>query len=165
MPSNIYWIDTPARGRLAIMARPRAGDWLTDEVDVWQRSGIDAVFSLLERDEIDELGLADEPDACVRHGIAFAAFPIPDRGVPQDMREAVAIAQRIAMDLEGGKCIAIHCRAGIGRSSLMAACALVCMGVLPDAAIDAIGTARGLSVPDTPAQHAWVRAFNPASTG
>jgi hypothetical protein len=45
---------------MAIMARPRAGDWLESEVDEWKAAGIDVVVSLLERDEVVELGLQRE---------------------------------------------------------------------------------------------------------
>jgi len=35
-----FWIPTETSGRLAILARPRGGDWLPDEVAVWKRAGI-----------------------------------------------------------------------------------------------------------------------------
>jgi hypothetical protein len=31
----IYWINTPWPGRLAIVPRPRGGDWLEEEVGAW----------------------------------------------------------------------------------------------------------------------------------
>lgn len=49
--------DCPA-GRLAIMPRPRAGDWLEDEAQSWRRQGLDVVVSLLEDNEVAELDLA-----------------------------------------------------------------------------------------------------------
>jgi hypothetical protein len=45
--SQLYWIDAPATGRLAIMARPRAGDWLDDEIAGWKLAGVDTVVCLL----------------------------------------------------------------------------------------------------------------------
>jgi hypothetical protein len=67
---------------LAIMPRPRAGEWLEDEVTSWHREGIRTVVSLLEVPEIAELGLLEEPRLCASQGIEFISFPIPDRGVP-----------------------------------------------------------------------------------
>jgi hypothetical protein len=32
MRSKIHWIDLPTGFRLAIMPRPRAGDWLVGEI-------------------------------------------------------------------------------------------------------------------------------------
>jgi hypothetical protein len=43
MRTELYWIERPWRGRLAIMPRPRGGDWLDDEIQSWRRSGVDVV--------------------------------------------------------------------------------------------------------------------------
>ncbi len=80
MRSRIHWIGLSAPGRLAIMARPRAGDWLDDEVAAWRDEGIDIVVSLLEPEEVAELGLLSEADLCRGRGMDFVAFPISDRG-------------------------------------------------------------------------------------
>jgi hypothetical protein len=40
---DIYWIDAPPPGRLAILSRPRAGEWLADQLAGWRAGGIDAV--------------------------------------------------------------------------------------------------------------------------
>lgn len=87
--SRLHWIEMP--GRLAIMARPRADDWLEVDVAEWKTSGVDLVVSLLERDEVSELGLQEEADLCWASGIEFISFPIPDRGVPE-IQQALKIA-------------------------------------------------------------------------
>jgi protein-tyrosine phosphatase len=121
MRSTIYWIDAPASGRLGIMARPRAGEWLHDEIAGWEAAGIKYVVCLLEKDEIDELGLGDEEALCRRRGMEFVSFPIPDRGLPKTREQTEALARTIAMKLKDGAAVAVPCRAGIGRSSLLAA--------------------------------------------
>jgi len=156
MPSDLYWIDHPRTPRLAIMARPRAGDWLEDEVAHWRAEGVGLVVSLLEPDEARELGLEGGADACRAQGIDFLNFPIPDRGVPEDRRQAERLARRLA---ETDMSVAIHCRAGIGRSSLVAALTLVLRRLEAGDAFTRISTARGLAVPDTDAQRAWVEDF------
>jgi protein-tyrosine phosphatase len=93
----------------------------------------------------------------------FITFSIPDRGVPASLRDAAALAQSVATRLRNGKAVAVHCRAGIGRSSLIAACTLVCLGVDATAAFDLIAKARGLVVPDTEAQREWVMTFQAAA--
>jgi protein-tyrosine phosphatase len=153
MHSELYWIDTTSTLQLALMARPRAGDWLEDEVAHWKRSGVGIVISLLERDEVDELGLAMEATLCRQSDIEFLSFPIPDRGLPKDADVAMNFAAYIASK---GIPIAIHCRAGIGRSSLMAAAVLIAKDITPAAALSAIERARGLPIPDTDAQRDWV---------
>jgi len=156
--SRLHWIITGVSGRLAIMARPRADDWLEAEVDAWKSASVDQVISLLEREEVSELGLRGEPEACRERGITFLSFPIPDRGVP-DIREAQHLAETVARDIADGRSVAIHCRAGIGRSSLMAACVLICSGMDACEALQLIKDARGVPVPDTEEQRDWVLAF------
>src|SRR5215510_13579008 len=103
MRSDIHWIEVPAAGRLAIMARPRAGDWLEDEIAGWRAAGIDIVVSLLEPAEIEELGLHQEPGLCRDQGMEFLSFPIPDRGVPSSASEAAALARHLAAGIAAGK--------------------------------------------------------------
>ncbi|MCW4460135.1 hypothetical protein OK349_00310 [Sphingomonas sp. BT-65] len=156
MPSDLYWIDTESSQRLAIMARPRSGDWLEDEIEHWKRSGVEIAVSLLEPEEVAELGLEEEAAICEQNGIRFVSFPIADRTVPEDAAAAKRFAAEIAAT---GRPVAIHCRAGIGRSSIIAVAVLVNNGIDPAAALAAIGSARGLSVPDTDAQRAWALAL------
>jgi protein-tyrosine phosphatase len=61
--------------------------------------------------------------------------------------------------------VAIHCRAGIGRSSLVAAAVLVLKGWIAADALAAIATARRLPVPDTELQRQWVLDFASAVSG
>lgn len=164
MRPEVHWIETPLAGRLAIMPRPRAGDLLDGEIAGWRREGIDIVVSLLEPDEVGELGLRREADLCTEHAMEFISFPIPDHGVPASLREATALARLMALRIGEGKAVAVHCQAGIGRSSLIAACALVCLGSNPDAAFEMIGKARGVRVPETEGQRDWVAAFQEATT-
>jgi protein-tyrosine phosphatase len=70
----------------------------------------------------------------------------------------------LAAGLRDGRSIAIHCRAGIGRSSVIAACALIAFGVEAEQALALIKSCRGLNVPDTDAQRDWVIAFGNAAT-
>jgi hypothetical protein len=46
--TGIHWIDASTAGGLAIMARPRAGDWLDAEIAQWKEAGVEVVVSLLE---------------------------------------------------------------------------------------------------------------------
>lgn len=158
MHSSIYWIDLPTPKRLGIMARPRSGEWLVDEVRSWKEEGVSLVVSLLESSEIWQLSLATEPVHCAEMGIEFLSFPIPDRGVPESYRRTLDLVKIIAAaSLQGNA--AIHCRAGIGRSSLIAASVVVSLGFDSDHAFEMIQAARGLPVPDTVQQRVWVSSF------
>lgn len=165
MRAEIYPIANVPFGRLAIMPRPRASDWLEDEVASWRQAGINCVVSLLEPAEIVELGLQHEADICRQLGLEFVAFPIPDRGVPHSEEELTALVSSLVSQLRGGNGVAIHCRIGVGRSALVAACVLASVGQSLSSAWESIEKARGLSVPDTPEQRQWVATLctKPAS--
>ncbi|MFQ5858481.1 MAG: hypothetical protein ACE5LU_23020 [Anaerolineae bacterium] len=61
--------------------------------------------------------------------------------------------------LAEGKHVAVHCRQGIGRSTLIAACLLVLAGVDPETAFQRVSAARGCAVPETSEQREWVIKF------
>ena len=118
MRAELYLIDGVPCGKLAIMPRPRAGDWLAGEIESWQRSGINCVVSLLEPTEVRELGLQDEPQLCEKAGLEFRHFPIPDRGVPHSGEDLSALVESLVRRLREGRGVAIHCRIGVGRSGI-----------------------------------------------
>jgi protein-tyrosine phosphatase len=156
MSPNLFWIDGPWRGRLAIATRPRGGDWLGDEISGWRRAGIDVVVSLLESDEADQLGLSEESKVAEADGMRFLSFPIPDRGVPASVPAAISLMADVASSLDEGKNVAVHCRQGIGRSGLIAAGILATSGASLEDAIQAVSSSRGLGVPETADQRLWL---------
>ncbi len=156
MEADLFWIPGPWRGRLAITARPRGGDWLDDEAVAWRHAGVDGIVSLLEQPEADQLELAREGEAVQSQGIHFASFPIPDRGVPASIQDTIAVVADIASRLQAGKNVAVHCRQGIGRSGLVAAGVLMSAGLPADEAIRTVSEARGVPVPETGEQRRWI---------
>ena len=125
MKSEVYWIKGSWPGRIAIVPRPRGGDWLEDEVTAWARADLDVIVSLLEEDEAEELGLSREGELCQVAGLSFIQFPIVDRSVPASRDEALDLVNRLETFLLQGKNVGIHCRQSIGRSSLIAASMLI----------------------------------------
>ena len=158
---SFYWIRGPWPGRLAIVPRPRGGDWLEEEVDAWAREGLEVIVSLLTSDEAAELELTKEAELSRSKGLEFCSFPIPDLGVPASRAETLQVVKELDRHLRAGKSIGIHCRQGIGRSGLIAACLLVLAGEAPDEVFDRISEARGRPVPETMEQREWVEAFAP----
>ena len=159
MRTELYWIEGPWRGRLAIMPRPRGGDWLEDEIQSWRRSGVDVVVSLLTGEEQTELNLPDEEALCRANGIEFVSFPIVDRSVPSSAEVFSEQMIKLVEQLANGKNVAVHCRQGIGRAALVAICLLVLSEIEPALAIERVGAARGCSVPETPEQRRWISDF------
>lgn len=156
MQADLFWIPGPWRGHLAIAARPRGGDWLDDEARSWRQAGIDFVLSLLEDDEAAQLGLGGEGQAVENQGISFTSFPIPDRGIPASQEAAMSAIRRVDTQLHAGKNVALHCRQSVGRAGLFAAALLMSAGVKAGDAVQIVGLARGVSVPETTEQRAWL---------
>jgi protein-tyrosine phosphatase len=159
MRTEIYWIDGPWPGRLAISSRPRGGDWLEDEVRGWRQTGLKVIVSLMTKDEIVDLDLAQEAEFCRNHGLQFIAFPIEDRSVPSSRQQTLDFVRKLNCTLTEGKNLLIHCRQGIGRAALIAACLLVLSGEDPETAFQRVSAARGVAVPETSEQRKWVIKF------
>jgi protein-tyrosine phosphatase len=159
MGTELHWVDGPWPGKLALVARPRGGDWLEDEIANWRRSGVDAVLSLLTPEEEQSLGLGNEARTVKEQGMDFMSLPIPDRQVPSSETEVAAALERLNTKLSAGKNVLVHCRQGVGRSGLVAACLLVTKGLDPSAAVDRISAARGVAVPETTEQRHWIDHF------
>lgn len=159
MAGKVYWIAGPWPGRLAIVARPRGGDWLADEINDWRQAGIDVVVSLITQSEEAELNLQQEQNLVIAQGLQFLTFPIQDRSVPSTFWDTRVFVEQLHHLLASGKNVGLHCRQSIGRSGLIAAAVLVHAGVEIETAWARIQSARGCVVPETTEQRAWVERF------
>jgi len=159
MPAELYWIDETWPGRIAMAARPRGGDWLPDEVNDWKRAGVSTVLSLLEPEEERDLDLRAESAEVRKQGLEFASFPIPDRQVPRSEAKFARALEEVNLALSGGRNVLVHCRQGVGRSGLVAACLLLRKRLNPGAAIAKISAARGVAIPETEEQREWIDHF------
>jgi protein-tyrosine phosphatase len=159
MRAEIYWIGGIGPHRIATMPRPRSGDWLEDEVRSLKSEGVDVLVSLLTTGEVLYMDLEHEPESCRACAIEYISFPIQDRQTPESKRATLDLVQRLAELVKEGKGVAIHCFAGIGRSSLIAACVLASLGIDPEEAFRLMKKSRGCDVPDTPEQREWVYSF------
>jgi protein-tyrosine phosphatase len=157
MKPTLFVIERDSPGRLATMACPRGGDWLDDEVQALRTEGVDVLVSALTNSELVELQLSAEAELARQAGLTYISFPIPDRGAP--VVAVTDLVGELEERLTGGEFAVVHCRAGIGRSSLIAAAVLVREGLSPAEAWERISAARGLSVPDTETQRTWLAAF------
>ncbi|WP_405166310.1 hypothetical protein OG203_15205 [Nocardia sp. NBC_01499] len=154
MHPNFYTVDHRGPGRLSIMAKPRGGEWLEDEMTALKASGVDHLVCALTTAELYECDLGAEERTAREAGLQFVSIPIVDRGVP-DRASVLPTLQHLAAELNDGAHVLTHCRFGIGRASLLAAALLVINGTDPDTAWNRLEQARGLTVPDTPEQREW----------
>jgi len=159
MQPEIYWIPSPWRGRLAILPHPRGGDWLDDEIAGFRRMGVDIVVSALEKAEEALLELTQERELCQAQGMEFISFPIADGTAPTSEKAVGELVRLLETRLAAGKNVAIHCRAGIGRCVVLAACALALAGIAPEAAFQKMQEAQGCHVPDKKEQEEFVKRF------
>jgi protein-tyrosine phosphatase len=159
MRTEIYWVQRPGPGRVAIMPRPRGGDWLLDEIRSLRREGVDVLVSLLEPHEVEELDLQAEPERSREAGIEFLSHPIPDHSTPESLEAAASLVVALEKRLRSGQAIAVHCRAGIGRSATIAAALLIEHGVPFPETLRLLDEARGFPVPETAEQFRWLEEF------
>jgi protein-tyrosine phosphatase len=106
-----------------------------------------------------ELELQAEPELCMRDGIEFRHFPIEDWGVPKAAEPMRELLSDLCSHLEQGRAVAIHCRAGIGRTGLVAGSLLHLLGVPSSDIFHLLSRSRGVSMPATIAQAEWVAKF------
>ena len=92
-----------------------------------REAGTDVLVSMLTSDEVDELDLGGESEAATTAGLVFVSCPTPDRGVP-DARRFRELLGELEAALNQGQNVVVHCRVGIGRSSLVAAGLLMVRG-------------------------------------
>jgi Predicted protein-tyrosine phosphatase len=159
MSAEIYWIHDIKPLRLAVMPRPRGGEWLEDEIADWKRSGVAVVVSLLHRYELEELSLLEEETVCTTQGIEYRSFPIQDGATPESAPEFMVLTDELAALVKNNIAVAIHCRAGIGRSALTAGTVLLRLGVPAEQVFPMLSRARGLSVPNTLSQFVWFHSL------
>lgn len=159
MKADVYWV---LPDKLAVLGRPRGGEWLDDEVRSLAAQGVKALLTLLTPEEEVELGLGDEIVLAEKHGLTFLRYPIPDRGVP---RSPELFAETMRELADSGRAVGVHCRSGIGRSTLAAAAIMARLGHDVADALSRIAESRGVPVPDTDEQRRWLedhsRLFKP----
>ena len=159
MWADIHWVSCPWQGKLCIGPRPRGDDWLDDDIARLRSEGIDAILSLLTAEEGKNLGLLNEGSVAKTHGITFISFPIPDMQVPSSSEAVSHVVDTITSELSSGRNVFIHCRQGIGRTGLIAACLLLKSGWTPQKAMEHLSAARGLPVPETEEQRRWIHHY------
>jgi protein-tyrosine phosphatase len=152
MNAEVYWIQERFPGRIALVPRPRGGDWLEDEALAWKNAGLDAIISMLERDEVESFGLEREEEFCQLNGIEYFSIPVVDRSVPNFNENFLKLLEKLKKMLLEGKNIGIHCRQSIGRAPLLAALLMILFGIEPKEAFRQLSIARGLEVPETKEQ-------------
>ena len=156
MYTDLYRINLQETGSLSISARPRGHEWLENEISAWSKSGVTHIVSLLEKKEALNLGLRDEAFFSEQAKLSFTNFCIPDMQIPCNSNTFIDLALNLSQEIQSNEWIHIHCRAGIGRSGIMASTILYFLGYEPQEAIDHISHSRNLEIPDTDEQKIFI---------
>ncbi len=161
MATRIYWVHKfKSSAQLGIMSRPRGNEWLEEEILSVKKQGAKVIISLLEKDEIRELGLERQSEICAKYEIVYLHFSIPDRSIPDQDKNLHNFLKQIKERINQGDSTIVHCRMGIGRSSIIAGCLMLQDGYKPDELFSHISKVRGLKVPDTDEQEEWLKKIS-----
>jgi protein-tyrosine phosphatase len=120
----------------------------------------DLLVSLLEPHEYGLLKIPDLLDRARERGMRVRHLPIRDVNVPGSEKrgEFEGLVDEIVDELEAGKTVVAHCRGGLGRAGMTAACVLVRCGVGPDEAITTVRCFRKGAI-ERLAQERYIRKF------
>lgn len=126
-PRGFFWIMP---GRLGGMPRPGMIDRLEHDLAGLQRLGVTILVTLEESPTVD-------PAALASFGIRAIHLPVVDMDVPT-VDAALELTHQLAKSMTAGDVIALHCRAGMGRTGTLLACQLIAAGETASAALDAV---------------------------
>jgi protein-tyrosine phosphatase len=155
---EIWPVEGPWPGRLAVCSRPRAGWFLEDDLVALRTAGFGLLVSALTPEEVVKAELERVHGMCEQVGLGFENFPVGNLQVPL-AANARPWLSAWSERLLRGEGVAIHCWASVGRSPTLAAALLISAGIEAADAWARLELARGRQVPDTNEQRAWAAAF------
>lgn len=130
-PRDFRWLIP---GKLGGLPRPGIVAHLAEDLAGLQRLGVTTLLTVEETETVPAGELAAA-------GIALAHFPIVDMEAP-DERAAASCCQNLEERLATGEIVAVHCRAGQGRTGTVLACQLIWSGAT---AVEALDRVRGIN--------------------
>lgn len=159
---NSYWV---VPGRLLAGEYPggTGPEDTRERIALLLDAGIDFFLDLTEPEELEPY------DSALPEATTYVRKPVPDHGVPLEPEHMREILWYLADALADGRCVYLHCRAGIGRTGMTVACHLIEQGHAPEAALARLNelwlqcarSATWASVPETPEQITYVRDWRP----
>jgi atypical dual specificity phosphatase len=128
-PRGFLWLR---KGQLAGTPRPGLIQDLELDLAALQRVGVSVLVSL--ESEVPRMPIP----MLERFGIKGFYLPIPDMEAPS-LEAAAVLCDAIARLVDAGEAVALHCKAGLGRTGTMLVACLVWKGM---SAMDALAEAR-----------------------
>lgn len=113
---------------------------------------------LVEDAELDRWGDRDIVERAGDAGVRVHRYPMPDGGTPGTMAAMERILATVAEGRAAGD-VAVACMGGVGRTGLVAACALVAAGWAPPDAIRRVRAVRHPEAVETAEQERFVGRY------
>ena len=186
-PLAVAWIELEtAPGELGVVMAPGRRGPMHFSSAAWQRDlhadlrrlrhvhRCDVLVTLLPSDELVELGLTDLSDAVAVHGIVHRHLAIRDGSVPAPDQDAevLDLVDELRDHLLAGRTAVLHCRAGFGRSGMLAALLVASLWELPAQAVARVRAAQPRAVETVQQEHyvhdaayRWFRRYAGRSDG
>lgn len=158
--ANCYWV-VPAR----LLAGEHPGGASLGETRERLKRLVEAgVATFIDLTQPGEL---DSYETELPAGVSYIRKPIPDHGLPAERRRMAEILESLRAAMRSSRPVYLHCRAGIGRTGMVAGCLLAEGGLGGEAALAELNlrwqqcarSAHWPSVPETPAQVEYVRGW------
>jgi ADP-ribosyl-[dinitrogen reductase] hydrolase len=133
---------------------------LDADLDVIQQWRAQLALTLIERHELEMLGVPKLGDAFASRGIAWHHLPIRDLATPAKSFErlwATSGQQAVALLREGAR-VLVHCRGGLGRAGTVACMLLIELGESQAGALRRVRAARPGAV-ETLAQERFLAGY------
>ena len=166
---NSYWV-VPERLLAGEHPSGPTGLATLDRLQRLLDAGIDCFIDLTESGELDAYDRL-LPGAHAGDAVVYLRRPVRDHGLPESTEQMEEILGELDSALTKGRRIYLHCRAGIGRTNLVAGCWLASGGLTGQEALVRLNelwreNARSKSwpsVPETQAQCDYVRNWRSRS--
>lgn len=151
-------LAVPAGGVLILSAHPAKFGAVDKALAAYRATGARLLVSLLPDHELEALGLQSLSQRCAESGLVWAHCPIDDFSAPGPLFEQHwrGIAARVHGLLDQSEGVALHCRAGLGRTGTVAARILIERGLCASAAIALVRQQRPGSI-ETATQENYLR--------
>lgn len=152
-------LPVPQGGYLILSAQPASLGSTSEALQAYRQAGAKLLISLLPAHEIDALGLAELPQECSEQALPWAHCPINDFSAPDENFEARwrTVSATVHALLDQGQALALHCRAGLGRTGTIAARILMERGMSAQAAIELVRQVRHGAI-ETERQEAYLHS-------
>lgn len=158
---HIDWIPTALwPGRLGLTQAPgQPGRDMAADMAALAREGTNILAPLLLDEEFSRLGMNDYHAQAEARSLTVAPCPIQNGSVPDDQTAFAAYVDELMDQLLDGRNLVLHCRGGVGRAGLVAACLLVQAGMPADAATNLVRATRHPSALENAAQVQFLHDF------